>query len=254
MLGKEKLMRIFFDKWLFGFLRLTGPNPGLLHGLDCYKMRVTLRRGGWWRREGGASTECQRRCGQRQRPGAHLNISLQPSSLHHRELRPLSRSPRRLPRCQHFLDLLPTSWLWLGSQLFYFHPGAPAESQCQCQVLRDYELDTQSSLLFSLRFSPASSGLCSGILDSSCNAQSNSLKPISPLIPFVLPLRNTLWWKRLPTEHCLLLTNGVDTVNPIWPRGGRGGGDRSTPFTQPAQTRIPEKNQWVEILIIFVYS
>ena len=75
MLGKEKLMRIFFDKWLFGFLRLTGPNPGLLHGLDCYKMRVTLRRGGWWRREGGASTECQRRCGQRQRPGAHLNIS-----------------------------------------------------------------------------------------------------------------------------------------------------------------------------------
>ena len=115
----------------------------------------------------------------------------------------------------HFFRTIPGVLILLPSR----SPGRKSMSVPSSPRLRAWYTILSISL-FSLRFSPASSGLCSGILDSSCNAQSNSLKPISPLIPFVLPLRNTLWWKRLPTEHCLLLTNGVDTVNPIWPRGG----------------------------------
>ena len=216
-------MRIFFDKWLFGFLRLTGPNPGLLHGLDCYKMRVTLRRGGWWRREGGASTECQRRCGQRQRPGAHLNISpailAAPQGVE-ASLQVTSQIAKVSTLSWPLTDIM----VVIGLTIILLpsrSPGRKSMSVPSSPRLRAWYTILSISL-FSLRFSPASSGLCSGILDSSCNAQSNSLKPISPLIPFVLPLRNTLWWKRPPTEHCLLLTNGVNTVNPIWPRGGGG--------------------------------
>ena len=191
-------MRNFFDKILFEFLRLTRPNPGLLHGLDCYKMSVTLRRGGWWRREGGASTECRHRCKQRQRPCCspeHLSS--------HRRCTTGSwgLSLGHLADCQGvntFLTPTLTDIMVVIRLTIILLPGAPAESQCQCRVLRDYELDTQSSLvsisLFSLRFSPTSSGFCSGILDSSCDAQSNSPKPVSPLIPLILPLRNTLWW------------------------------------------------------------
>ena len=136
--------------------------------------------------------------------------SLQPSSLHHRELRPLSRSPRRLPRCQHFQE--PYSYrhhgcVWAHNYSTSRSPGRKSMSVPSSPRLRAWYTILSISL-FSLRFSPTSSGLCSGIQDSSCNAQSNSPKPVSPLIPLILALRNTLWWKRLPTEHCQLLTNG----------------------------------------------